>query len=431
MHYVTISFTHKNSTLAIREKLAYPDEHKAACLSKLNSHPSINESILVSTCNRMEIFCSCSSVLDATEHIFTQLAERSGISLEELEGRADVFEDQGAIHHLFSVASSLDSMVIGETQIAGQLKDAYRFSHSHGFCGQKVSRAVHYAFKCAAEVRSVTNISAKPVSIASVAVAKAKQEVSDLSGKKTVIIGAGEMTGIIAKHLLANGAKVTIMNRTRSKAEEIAQECGCDVREFEELEDAVNEYELLFTSTGSQRPIINNSMIKPCSFPRFWFDIAVPRDVDCGCIEGVRVYQVDDLKSIVSDNITEREKEAKASYVIVGRHTIAFFEWLKSLSVEPMIKELYKRAHDAAALETERVISKGFIPEEYEAQARKMSEQAIKRFLHEMTAKMRDVSEQTKSDILIESMKFLLGDEGENLPDDYKTEHMEKAMNEI
>jgi glutamyl-tRNA reductase len=415
MHYLTISFTHKNSTLEIREKLAFADEEKGVFLAKITDHSVVNEGILISTCNRMEIFCSCSSVIDATEHLFTLLAERSGISLEELEGRADVFEDQGAIHHLFSVASSLDSMVVGETQIAGQLKDAYRFAKEHGFCGQKISRAIHRAFKCAAEVRSVTDISSKPVSVASVAVDKAKQQFPELEKARALVIGAGEMSVIITKHLLSNNADVILINRTRAKAEEIAEETGCKVADYEELEQLINECHLIFTSTGATEPIIRKKMVHPCSFERHWFDIAVPRDIDNFEYEGITCYQVDDLKSIINENIMLREDEAKAAYVIVGRYTIAFFDWLKTLSVEPMIKEIYHRAFQAAAEETERVIGKGFIPKEYEAALRKSNEQVLKRFLHEMTAKMRDVSGETKSDIAIESLKFLLDIEDEDL----------------
>ena len=415
MHYLTLSFTHKNSTLEIREKLAFADEEKGGFLARVTDHRAVNEAMLISTCNRMEIFCSCSSVIDASEHLFTLLAERSGISLEELEGRADVFEDQGAIHHLFSVASSLDSMVVGETQIAGQLKDAYRFAKSHGYCGQKISRAVHRAFKCAAEVRSVTDISSKPVSVASVAVDKAKQQCPELNNVRALVIGAGEMSVIITKHLMANGADVTLVNRTRSKAETVAKETGCKVADYGDLEKLINECHLLFTSTGALDPIITKGMVRPCDFERFWFDIAVPRDIDNFTYEGVTCYQVDDLKSIINENIMLREDEAKAAYVIVGRYTIVFFEWLKTLSVEPMIKEIYRRAFAAAAAETERVIGKGFIPREYEAQLQKANEQALKRFLHQMTMRMRDVSGETKSDIAVESLKFLLDIEDEDL----------------
>ncbi len=420
MYYLTISFNHKNSTLAIREKLAFPEDEVEACLAKINEHEAINETFLVSTCNRMEIFASCSNVSGGSEHIFMMLSERSGISLEELEGRADFFEDQGAIHHLFTVASSLDSMVVGETQIAGQLKDAYRFSHSHGFCDQKVSRAVHFAFKCAAEVRRVTDISSKPVSIASVAVAQARQKISDLTDKSALVIGAGEMSVIIAKHLVSNGANVTIMNRTLHKAEEIAKEVGCKVVAFETLPEAVNEFRFIFTSTGSKKPIIVKEMVEEREFSRYWFDIAVPRDIEQVDHETIQIFRVDDLQEIVSDNLTMREDEAKAAYTVVGRHTIEFFDWLKSLSVEPMIKEMYLRAHVAAVEETDRVIAKGFIDKAYREQALKMSEQSIKRFLHDLTSNMRDTTGLEKSDILVESLKFLLGKEGENLPEAYE-----------
>lgn len=400
----------------IREKLAFPDEEMNACLSKINSHSAIDESLLLSTCNRMEIFISCNSVIDATEHLFTLLAERSGMSLEELEGRADVFEDQGAIHHLFTVASSLDSMVIGETQIAGQLKDAYRYAHSNNFCAQKISRAIHHSLKCAAEVRNVSDISSKPVSVASVAVAQAKSKIGEIRGKSALVVGAGEMSVIIAKHLLSGGADVTIINRTRSKAEAIAEEVGCKVDDFEALEKLAHTSTMLFTSTGAQEPILTDDIVTSQEFTRYWFDIAIPRDVDLEDRDGILLFRVDDLKEIVNENITMREDEAKACYVIVGRYTMEFFDWLQSLSVEPMIKEIYLRAQQAAEAETERVISSGFIPSEYRAQAQKLSEQALKRFLHDMTANMRDVSGETKSDILMESLNFLLAEREKSCP---------------
>ncbi len=409
MHYLIISFTHKNSTLAIREKLAYPDEnHKTGCLQKLNSVSSIEESILLSTCNRMEIFCYCSDVESASEHIFTLLNTRSGIEIEELKNRSDIFDDKGAIYHLFSVASSLDSLVVGETQIAGQLKDAFRFAYDSGFCNHELSRAIHYAFKCAAEVRNSTNISSNPVSIASVAVAQIKKEAEDLEGKRALVIGAGEMSSLAAKHLISHGVEVTMMNRTRSKAEAIAREFQTKVRDFEELYDAVNEYDLLFTSTGSKDPIITDEHISPCHFQRYWVDMAVPRDIECHHDDMIVLYQVDDLKNIVDENLALREEEATLSYTTVARHTKLFYDCLKRLSVEPIIKEMYKRAYKASTDETARVITKGFIPKEYEQEAVKMGEQVVKRFLHDLTSKIRASSNGNDSDTLIKALTYML-----------------------
>ncbi|MDP2893676.1 MAG: glutamyl-tRNA reductase [Sulfurimonas sp.] len=424
MHYLNISFSHKNSTLEIREKLTYKDDSALkACLAKLNSGESINESVLISTCNRMEVLCSCSDIALATQHIFEMLATRSGISIEELEGRADIYDDSSAIHHLFSVASSLDSMVVGETQIAGQLKDAFRFSYDNGFCGQKLARAMHNAFKCAAKVRNATDISSKPVSIASVAVAKLKSVLESVDGKKALVIGVGEMSEITAKHLSSNGADVYIMNRTKYKAQKLADECGVKVLDYSELPNAVNEFEILFSATSASEPIITDEIIKQCDFDRYWFDMAVPRDINYHKGERINLYVIDDLKNIVDENMSLREDGARKAHGIIGRSTVEFFEWLDTLNIEPMIKEIYEKAFEAAKAESDRVIKKGYIPKEYEAQIRKMSEQVMKRFLHQMSSKMRSVSEESKSDMVTSALQFLIKKDKNEMPDKYKCEH--------
>lgn len=413
MHYLIVSFSHKNSTLAIREKLAFVDESaRIRAMETLNANPFISESMILSTCNRVEVVCSCSDTQLASTALFELLSSHSGLSSHELHERADVFDDEGGIHHLFSVASSLDSMVVGETQIAGQLKDAYKLSADNGFSAQKIGRAMSYAFKCAADVRNATNISSKPVSVASVAVAKVKESVGDVSGKKALVIGSGEMSVITCKHLSAQGVEVTVMNRTFEKAEAIASECNARVRSFEELAYAINENELLFTATGSLTPIITDDMIKPTSFERYWFDMAVPRDIECdSALWSIRLFYVDDLKEIVSENIALREDEAKLSYVIIRRHVIGFFEWLKTLSIEPLIKNMYLKASNAAFQESTRVIESGYVPKEYEYAVHKATLQALKRFLHPFAERMRDGSDPMRVDALIESMSFLMNQE--------------------
>jgi len=418
MHYLIVSFSHKNSTLAIREKLAFVNETaQLNLLKQLNVTPCISESMVLSTCNRVEIFCSCNDTEAAAEVLFSLLAKHSGLSVHELHERADVFDDEGGIHHLFSVASSLDSMVVGETQISGQLKDAFKLSQDNGYSAQKIARAMSYALKCAAEVRNATNISSKPVSVASVAIAKVKESVGDVKGKKALVIGSGEMSVITCKHLSAQGVDVTVMNRTFEKAESIARECNARVRSFEEIEYAIHENELLFTATGSLTPIITDEMIKPTSYDRYWFDMAVPRDIECdAALWSIRLFYVDDLKEIVSENIALREDEAKLSYVIIRRHVTLFFEWLKTLSVEPLIKNMYLRASDAAHQESMRVLENGYIPKEYEHAVHKATLQALKRFLHPFAERMRDGSDPMRIDSLIESMSFLMNqEEGDEL----------------
>ena len=418
MHYFVISFSHKNSTLAQREKLAFVDDaSKLKMLTHINEHSNISESMILSTCNRMEILCSCSCVEDAEDHILTLLSIHAKNGRDELKSRADILNNYGAIHHLFSVASSLDSMVIGETQIAGQLKDAFKLSSENGFCGIKLSRALIAAQKCAAEIRNATDISSRPVSIASVAVSKARECVGTFEGVKVLVIGSGEMSVITCKHLSAGGADVTIMNRTFSKAEAIARECNARVRSYDEIKYAINEYAVLFTSTGSLSPIITDEMIGACSFDRYWFDMAVPRDIECeNSAWGIHLYCIDDLKDIVSANIAMREDEARTSFVLVSRHSTAFFELLKTLSIEPLIKNIYTRAYQSAHEESQRVIMNGFIPKEYEYAVQKAAQQALKRFLHPIARRMRDGSDSMRVDALIESMSFLMDqDEGDEM----------------
>ncbi|MBN2816099.1 MAG: glutamyl-tRNA reductase [Campylobacterales bacterium] len=409
MHYLNISFTHKNSTMEIREKLSYPDEDsQKGCLERLLSCESISEAILISTCNRIEVLCNCKDVPIATNHIFEMLSRRSGISIDELEGRADIFDDSSAIHHLFSVASSLDSMVLGETQIVGQLKDAFRFAYDNHFCGKKLARAMKSAFKTAAKVRNATDISAKPVSMASVAVNKLKSLVNDLSGKKALIIGVGEMSEITAKHLVSTGVNVTIMNRTLHKAEALAKECSAEVLPFSDLKSAINEYEILFSATSAYEPIITSDFIESKEFDRYWFDLALPRDISYDKGERIHLYVIDDLKLIVDENISARENAARAAHSIIGRGVVEFFEWLNTQDIELVIKEIYAKANKAASDEAGRAIKNGYIPKEYAEESQKMCEQALKRFLHEFTVNMRTSSEDTQAEMLRGAMNSIM-----------------------
>ncbi len=427
MHYLIVSFTHKNSAIAMREKLSFSNDEQISCLTKLKESSSINEAILIHTCNRTEIFVSCSSIMSATQYIFELLHQRIHISIEELEGRADIFDNQGAIHHLFTVASSLDSLIIGETQVTGQLKDAFRNSLDKGFCGQKLSRAMHYAFRCAARVRNLTNISSRPVSIASVAIAKLKEVIHNIENKQALVIGVGEMSEITIKHLLANKVKVHITNRTYKHAKTLAQKYDIKIIDFTDLPDAINRFEIIFTATSSQEPIITDKDINKCCFERFWFDMAMPRDIKLEDTKHINLFQIDDLKSVANINVHLREDEAKSSYEIIGRQTMQFYEWLQTLSVEPIIKHLYLKADSAAEIETTRVVTKKYLPKKYEKQLLKMNQQVLKRFLHGMVDKLRDISGNSDADTVIESLKFLLNDNNATLLNEYKCEHIIKG----
>jgi len=425
MHYLTVSLSHKNSDIATREKFTYTDDEKEGCLKRLVQSPSISEAMLLATCNRMEIYVCCSDIDDALNHIMTLLTYKGGLSAEYLKETAEIVDDSSAIHHLFAVASSIDSMVVGETQIAGQLKDAYRFAHERGYADKKLSRALSHAFKCAAKVRNHTDISSKPVSVASVAIGQIKKKVDELHTKKALVIGVGEMSEICAKHLVSDGVETYITNRTHQKAELLADECHAKVYEFGDLHKAVNEFDIIFTATSASYPIITNDLVECVDFKRFWFDLAIPRDIEIESRSDIYLFVVDDIQEIVASNKAEREQYVRQAHAIVGRSVVEFFEWLDALNVEPIIKEIYKKADKAVETEMQRALKKGFLPQEYEYEAKKMAQQAMKRFLHDMTKKMREASHEAKSDTVTGAMQYILNDEHDNIPDQYK-HHLKK-----
>jgi len=425
MHYLTISLSHKNSDIALREKFTYSEEEKEACMQRLLSSENISEAMMLATCNRIELYVCCDEIEEATKHLMYLLTYKSGLSEEYLKNTAEIVDDSSAIHHLFAVASSIDSMVVGETQIAGQLKDAFKFAYEKGYAGKKMSRAVNHAFKCAAKVRNFTNISSKPISVASVALGQIKDKVKNLHEKKALVIGVGEMSEISIKHLVSDGVQTYITNRTRQKSEALAKECGAKVYDFGSLDKAVNEFDIIFTATSAPYPIITNELVEDVKFKRFWFDLAIPRDINIEKRDDIFLFVVDDIQNIADVNKSQREQYVRQAHGIVGRSVVEFYEWLDALNVEPIIKEIYIKAKASVEKETKRAVKKGFIPKEYEQQAQKMAQQAIKRFLHDMTRKMRQTSHEAKSDTVTGAMQYILNDEHDNIPDQYK-HHIKK-----
>ena len=407
MHYLIISFTHKNTDIKVREKLSFSnDETKRDFLEKLQDFKCVNESILLSTCNRVEMIASVNSCEKTIDYMLSELSKVSGIDQSELESRADIYEDNGAIHHLFSVVASLDSLVIGETQIVGQLKDAFKFSTDEGFCSQKLSRAMHHAFKCAASVRSSTDISKNPISVSSVAVSKAKDIRGSIEDQVAILVGAGEMSTLAGKHLITAGAKVIVVNRSLEKAQELAEELGerATAKPFSDLRELLNTYTLLFSATGASHSVITEDMVETREYKRYWFDIAVPRDIECD-MEDVNVYAVDDLEEIVAKNLSLREEQAKVAFSIVGRSTMEFFKWLQTLSIDPIIKELRDKAKECSQKEIKRSVKKGYIPAEYEETVEKILHCAFNAFLHTPTKKLKELAEKPEADTVVQSIQ--------------------------
>ena len=430
MEYLIVSFTHKNTDIQTREKLAFGNDlEKETFLKSVVCHDSVNEAILISTCNRVEFILSVAQCKDSGQHIIELLSKRSNIELKELLGRADIYENEGAIHHLFTVASSLDSLVVGETQIAGQLKDAFKFSTEKGFCGQKLARVMHYSFKCAARVRTATSLGTGSVSVASTAVSKAKELYKDISNVKAIVIGAGEMSELAIKHLLKSDFEVVICSRNMQKAKTLCEsfEEDIEVESYENLEKLLNSKRLLFTATSAPYPIIKKEMVKECNFQRNWFDIAVPRDIEDICSKDLHIYSVDDLQGIVDENVVLRADAAKIAYGIVGKITIEFFSWIKTLSVEPTIKHLYQSSDEIIEKKINNALKKGFIKLEDEENIHKLCKTIMNEFLHRPSTQLREVSKSMEGDIVLGTTQNLFG-----LKDDtvmlnkYKCDHAQQ-----
>ena len=426
MAYMSVSFTHKNTDITVREKLSFSnDVRKKEILRLLASNSAIEECLVLSTCNRVEIFTAVSDFEAANKFVLLALSRVSGVSYDELAERADIYEDYGAIHHLFAVAASLDSLVVGETQIVGQLKDAFKFAKQNAYANTAIAAAIDEALKCAARIRNQTEISKNPISVSSVAVAMAKEKLGSLQGADAVVLGAGEMSELACKHLLANGANVTILNRNLTNAQRLAASLigtadgailggrasrddagganlrggvnGCAARiktdALDNLKKYLNSASLFFSATGSQEPVITDTLLQPQGFKRYFFDIAVPRDVELTQSEDVEVYSVDDLEEIVKKNLILREEQAQIAYSIVAKCTNEFFKWLKAAASTPIIKALRQSAKQVAELELAKALKKGYLKHSDAEEARKLIHQVFKAFLHVPTVNLKNLGD--------------------------------------
>ena len=397
MQYLIISFTHKNTDIALRERLALnSDAKKKEILRLICAAQNISECMAISTCNRVELIAVCDDTTSATKHILNALKVITGVDFETLEYYASVYEGSGAIHHFFSVASSLDSLVVGENQIAGQLKEAFKFAYESANAGGELSFLIHWAFKTAAKVKSLTQISKNPVSISSVAVAKAKEIYENmgasLGGMSAVVVGAGQMASLLAKHLVAAHTNVIIVNRSRQRADALASELGslASVEDWDELAELINRYALIFVATAAPKAIITDELIEERDFRRYIFDICVPRNVDVKESFNIDIYAVDDLDEIVKGNIALRQEEATAAFGIVNDGVAEFFKAIKQKHSAPSIKALRQRAKDICESELEKAIKHGYLKRSDENEARKLLHQVFKAFLHKPTVRLKD-----------------------------------------
>jgi len=420
LHYLIVSFTHKNTNINTREKLAFSNNlEKETFLNIAISTNYINGLILTSTCNRVEIVASVSDIQQSVEKILEVLSQRSQVDIKELNDIVDIYEDENAVRHLFTVVSSLDSLVIGETQIAGQFKDAFKFSRDNKFTNKSLTRMTNYAFKCAKNVRNTTSLGTGSVSVASAAVAKAKLIFKDKEKPKVLVIGAGEMSELTVRHFLRDGFTVILISRDIKKAQLLASiviksnstytTSMIEVQPYNDLEYLLSTSKLLVTATSAPYPIITDDMVNQVSFSRYWFDIAIPRDIDTISNKDVNVYAVDDLKDIVDDNLNSRAVQAKEAYLIISSMTKEFYIWIGSLGVEPLIKDIYLEANQIIAKRIDNAISKRFISIDNKENISHLCQTIMNEFLHTSSSNLRDPNKKLNSDRAINIITSLYG----------------------
>jgi len=362
---VNIGMNHETAPVELRELVAIGEHTIDEVMGTIRTIKDIKESIVLSTCNRVEILFTTDNEKGATESVIDFLCSYSQISREKLLPILYIYNDQEAIHHIFRVGASMDSLIIGEPQIIGQVKEAYRIALDHKSSSVILNKLMHRTFSLAKKIRTETEISGSAVSISFAAVELGKKIFGDLEGKKVLLIGAGEMAELAATYLVHNRVdKIKVANRTFRRAVEVADQFHGETISFEEIGDQLLHIDIVITSTSSPEPIISSDQVKKAmkgrkNRPLFFIDIAVPRNVEPGVneIENAFVYNIDDLKGIIESNLSKRKDEAVKAERMVDEEVIKFSEWLKTLDVVPTIVALKEKCKKIRQIELKKSLS--------------------------------------------------------------------------
>ncbi|SMC24530.1 glutamyl-tRNA reductase [Desulfacinum hydrothermale DSM 13146] len=365
MEITLIGMNHKTAPVAVRERLAQVCRLDESPLEKVRQCPAVDELFYLSTCNRVEFLFTTANGPQALEQVKELMFGHLGLPGLQLESHLYVHHDLEAVRHLFRVASSLDSMVVGEPQILGQIKAAYREATQRKTVGVVLNRLLHKTFSVAKRVRTETNIGCHAVSISYAAVELARKIFGRLHDKRIMLVGAGEMAELGAQHLLAQRVRdMVVVNRTLERALELAARFGASTAPFENLLEALVDADIVISSTGSIDPIVTYRDLKPRmrrrkNRPLFFIDIAVPRDIDpeVNRLDNVYLYDIDDLQGIVDLNLTERRQEAQRAEHIIESETLRFQQWLQTLDVVPTIIALRRKAEAIRQAELKRTLS--------------------------------------------------------------------------
>lgn len=365
MHLIVVGLNHNTAPLEARERLHIADEAIGDVLGELKER-GCDEALVLSTCNRTEIYAAGRSPAETTAVVAKALNDRFGVDQAWLADYTYTMSNEEAYKHLFLVASGLDSMVVGEPQILGQVKDSYRAACARKTSGSFFQKVFHRAFRVAKRVRTETRIGYDPVSISSMAVELAQKIFGEIGQKRILVIGAGEMCEIALKHFRKEGVQdILVTNRTLGKAQKLAEDIIGTAYPFEEIPELLRSADMVLSSTGAEEPIIDKATVLLAMKKRknrtlFFIDIAVPRDVEPAVndIENVYLYDIDDLKGLAETHLSNRMQESSRAHAIVDEEVTKFGHWLKQLEKGPVIAGIMENLENMRSRELKKALQK-------------------------------------------------------------------------
>ena len=409
MSILLIGVNHKTAPVEIRERLAFNDEACADGLRRLVDGDIVREGLIVSTCNRVEILsATANDQLESGVGHLTQFLDTTGrLPTGFLEQHLYRHTDENAVRHVFRVASSLDSMVVGEPQVLGQVRHAYSLAVQAGTAGRVLNRLVHHTFRVAKRVRTETGIAANAVSISYMAVELGKKIFDSLKGCTVMLIGAGEMAELSARHLVNAGAsRVIIANRTEESAWQIAQEFGGTAVSLDQLTQSLAEADVVICSTGAPNYVLTQAHARAArerrrNRPMCFIDISVPRNIDPAVsnVPNVFLFDIDDLESVISSNIREREREAERAELIVQSEVMQFQQTLRLMDVGPSIGAMREKFQDVARSELARQRKRlGPLTKDQETAIESLLMSIVNKISHPVMNQMRRFYETSESE---------------------------------
>jgi len=412
MHLLAFGLNHNSASVEVREKAAFVSEHLEGAVRDLTANEQVSEAAILSTCNRTEIYCRQRSPGDQV--VFDWMSDYSGLSVDEIRQSAYGFPDEQAVKHAFRVASGLDSMVLGEPQILGQMKDAFAVAHRAGATGKILNRMFQHTFSVAKQVRTDTAVGANAVSVAYAAVDLAKRIFSELSEQTVLLIGAGETIELVARYLLQHGVrKMIVANRSIERAENLAAQIHSEAISLSEMPGRLHEADIVVASTASTLPILGKGAVESATRkrrhkPMFMVDLAVPRDIEpeAGDLRDVYLYTVDDLADVVDQNISARRQAAEEAEEIIDLQVVRFMHWLQSLDSVPTVKAFRDEVEALRQQELEIAIKRLSYGADPGETLERLSHNLTRKFSHAPSQALRKADESGNAS-LISAMRTL------------------------